>query len=37
MVNRRIFAVVVYIQMTLNCTCLLNHLLSINWSNLLLV
>ena len=32
MVNRRIFALVVYIQTTLNCICLLNHLLSINWS-----
>ena len=34
MVNRRISVVFVYMQMTLNCKCFLNHLLSINRSQL---
>ena len=34
MVNRRISVVFVYMQMTINCKCFLNHLLSINRSQL---
>ena len=33
-VNRRISVVFVYMQMTLHCKCFLNHLLSINRSQL---
>ena len=34
MVNRRISVVFVYMQMTLNCKCFLNHLFPINRSQL---